>query len=276
MAIAIVEDLWSRIRAHIDDKIVAAEDAAASAEADRAVVEQAATSASWSGDRLTVLGATSPSLKGEKGEKGDPGDVLWSELTPALDGKADLVGGFVPTSQLPAVALTKPQVVSDRAGMLALTAQEGDVAVITAGADKGTYMLGSGSPTAFSSWVQLATPAGAVSSVNGQTGVVNLSASDVGAAPSSHTHTSAQVSDATSSPTASMVMKRDGAGRASVADPAKAGDVSTKNYVDVSIINAPKLHTWDGTGSWVAPANAGPNDLVLNTATKEIFSVQVV
>ena len=74
-----------------------AEAAADSAASDRVVVEQAATSASWSGDRLTVLGATSPSLKGPKGdpgEKGDPGDgtgdVLWSELKPALDGKADV------------------------------------------------------------------------------------------------------------------------------------------------------------------------------------------
>ena len=95
MAIAIVEELWTRIRAAIDDKIVAAEDAAASAEADRVVVEQAAMSASWSGDRLTVLGATSPPLMGPQGPEGPPGDsgdgtgdVLWSELNPILDGKA--------------------------------------------------------------------------------------------------------------------------------------------------------------------------------------------
>lgn len=97
----------------------AAKDAAASAEADREVVEQAATSASWEGDRLTVLGATSPPLTGEPGPEGvtphigengtwwvgetdtgvraqgpegapgdGSGDVLWSELDPILDGKA--------------------------------------------------------------------------------------------------------------------------------------------------------------------------------------------
>ena len=103
----------------ISTYVEAAEAAAASAEADRVVVEQAAMSASWSGDKLTVLGATSPPLTGEtgpagvtphvgangnwfvgetdtgaraQGEKGDPGDgsgdVLWSELNPVLDGKA--------------------------------------------------------------------------------------------------------------------------------------------------------------------------------------------
>lgn len=153
-------------------------------------------------------------------------------LQSALDGKASLVGGLVPTSQIPAVALTKPQVVSSRSAMLGLTAQEGDVAVITAGVDKGTYMLGSGSPAVFESWVALAAPTDAVTSVNGQTGVVNLSASNVGAAPSSHTHTSADITDAASAATASVVMKRDSSGRAQVADPAAAQDAATKAYVD--------------------------------------------
>ncbi|TVS29789.1 hypothetical protein [Corynebacterium sanguinis] len=112
---------------------------------------------------------------------------------PDLSLKADLVGGFVPTSQLPAVALTKPFVVANRAEMLALDAEEGDVAVITSGADRGTYMLGTGSPSTFSSWVALVSPDDAVTSVNGQTGVVNLTAANVGAAPASHTHTMAQV-----------------------------------------------------------------------------------
>lgn len=114
----------------------------------------------------------------------------------AAASKADLVGGQVPTSQIPAVALTKPNVVSDRTAMLALTAEEGDVAVITTGADKGTYMLGTDAPTTFSSWIKLATPDGSVSSVNGQTGVVNLTAQEVGAAPSSHEHQARDVWDA--------------------------------------------------------------------------------
>lgn len=111
-------------------------------------------------------------------------------------GKADLVEGRVPSSQIPGVALTKPQVVSDRAGMLGLTAEEGDVAVITEGDDKGTYMLGDGDPSVFESWVRLASPDSAVSSVNGQTGDVNLSASNVGAAPSFHEHQARDVWDA--------------------------------------------------------------------------------
>lgn len=47
-----------------------------------------------------------------------------------------------------------------------------------------------------------------------------------------HSHTSAQVSDATAVATASMVIKRDAAGRASVVDPSAATDIATKNYVD--------------------------------------------
>ena len=103
MAMTIVEELWTRIRAAIDDKIIAATTAAESAEADRVVVEQAAMSASWSGDRLTVLGAMSPPLtgpqgpEGPKGDSGDgTGDVLWSELNPILDGKANV--GDVPVT----------------------------------------------------------------------------------------------------------------------------------------------------------------------------------
>lgn len=190
-------------------------------------------------------------------------------LQSALDGKAALVGGLIPTSQLPAVALTKPQVVSDRAGMLALTAQEGDVAVITSGTDKGTYMLGPGASTNFASWVALAAPTDAVTSVNGQTGVVQLAAGDVGAAPSSHTHTSAQVSDATAAATASMVMKRDSAGRAQVADPAAAKDIANKGWVDANkaqkLNDAWAVYTTDGNGNVVPEkyaTGATPNTFV--------------
>lgn len=111
-------------------------------------------------------------------------------LQTALDDKADLIGGFIPTSQIPAVALSQRTVVADRAAMLALSAQEGDVAVVSTPGDpdKGTYMLGSGDPTVFSSWTLLVAPDDVVSSVNGQNGAVVLDASDVGAAPTSHSH----------------------------------------------------------------------------------------
>ena len=37
---------------------------------------------------------------------------------------------------------------------------------------------------------------------------------------------------------------------------------------------APKMHVWDGEGTWVAPAGAGPNDTVLNLSSGEIHSVE--
>ncbi|WP_050749929.1 hypothetical protein [Corynebacterium glutamicum] len=121
---------------------------------------------------------------------------LAQDVKDQINGKADLVGGKVPTSQIPEVALTKPFSVASRTALLALDAQEGDIGIITAGADKGTYILGSGPANVFSSWVQLAVSADApVQSVNGQTGTVVLSAENVGASPTGHTHTSADIVD---------------------------------------------------------------------------------
>lgn len=101
-------------------------------------------------------------------------------LPDSLDGKADLQDGKVVTSQIPAVSLIKPRRVANRAAMLALTAEEGDVAVITGTSDKGTYMLGEGPSTDFASWVAFVAPDDLVSSVNGQTGVVVLGKTNVG------------------------------------------------------------------------------------------------
>lgn len=107
--------------------------------------------------------------------------ALLSELVSGLSDKADLVGGVVPTSQIPGVALTTGQAVANRAAMLALTnVQEGDIVAITAGADKGTYLLGPGSPSTFASWLLLSSPTDVVLSVNGQNGTVVLGKSDVG------------------------------------------------------------------------------------------------
>lgn len=76
-----------------------------------------------------------------------------------------------------------------------------------------------------------------------------------------HTHTSSQVSDAASAATASMVMKRDAAGRAQVADPSVAADIATKNYVDnASALNIPL--TQKGAASGVPSLDATSGLLV--------------
>ena len=157
--------------------------AAGSAGAAKTDADRAKTEADRAAETVSsgVPDATA-TTKGKVALAGDLAGTADAPTVPKLASKADLVGGLVPTSQLPAVALTKPHVVPDRAAMLSLPAQEGDVCVVTGTADKGTYMLGSGAPTSFSSWVRLSTPDAPVSSVNGQTGVVNLTAENVGAA----------------------------------------------------------------------------------------------
>lgn len=148
--------------------------------------------------------------------------------------KADLANGQVPTSQLPAVALTKPQVVGDRSSMLQLAAEEGDVAVVTQGEDKGTYMLGDGDKSQFESWVKLSTPDGGVTSVNGQTGVVNLSARDVGAASADDL---AGKADGQSSyeKTGDTVARRWNDGTLQVGEPKSGYHAATKSYVDTAL-----------------------------------------
>lgn len=58
------------------------EEAARSAKADADRAERVASTTSWSGDKLTVFGKTSPSLRGPKG---DPGDVSKAQLDTAIE-----------------------------------------------------------------------------------------------------------------------------------------------------------------------------------------------
>jgi hypothetical protein len=91
---------------------------------------------------------------------------------PSLDG-----GGKVPSSQLPAIAITDTFVVGSQAAMLALTAETGDVAVRT---DLNrSFILDGADPSVLANWQELATPTDAVLSVNGETGAVSLAAADI-------------------------------------------------------------------------------------------------
>ena len=110
-------------------------------------------------------------------------------LDAALSQKADLDGtGHVPTSQLPSLSLTTAVSVANRSAMLALSTtqvQPGDICVITATSDKGSYILTATDPSLFGNWTKLVAPDDLVQSVNGQAGTVVLGASDVGARSSS-------------------------------------------------------------------------------------------
>jgi hypothetical protein len=77
---------------------------------------------------------------------------------------------LVPTNHLPPLAITDVHVVADATERLALTVQEGDVAIQT---DDSTSWIYSGT-----AWVQFST-GGAVLSVNGQTGTVSLDTDDI-------------------------------------------------------------------------------------------------
>jgi Pectate lyase superfamily protein len=84
----------------------------------------------------------------------------------------------IPSSQLPAIAITNTFVVGSEAAMLALSANVGDVAVRT---DLNrSYVLATADPSVLGHWQELLAP-GEVLSVNGQTGAVSLTAADVGA-----------------------------------------------------------------------------------------------
>src|SRR5215217_79222 len=96
----------------------------------------------------------------------------------ALDLKADLVGGLIPSSQLPAIAISTPQTAASQAAQLALTTQEGDVVIRTD--EHKTYMRNAGTSGTMTDFTYLDTPADAVTSVNGNIGTVVLAKGDIG------------------------------------------------------------------------------------------------
>lgn len=81
--------------------------------------------------------------------------------------------GKVPSTQLPAIAITETFVVASQAAMLALTAQVGDVAVRTD--INANFILQTEPASTLGNWVQLAAPPSSVTSVDGRTGTVTLS-----------------------------------------------------------------------------------------------------
>jgi hypothetical protein len=86
-------------------------------------------------------------------------------------------GSLVPAAYLPPLAISQSFVVASQSAMLALTAERGDVAIRT-DLNK-SFILATDSPVTLADWKELLTPASAVTSVNGQTGAVTLTTSNI-------------------------------------------------------------------------------------------------
>ncbi len=99
----------------------------------------------------------------------------------ATSGSAsDITTGTLPSSVLPALAINDTFVVASQAAMLALTAQRGDIAKRT-DLNGQAFVLQTDSPSTLADWISLNTTSD-VTSVNGQTGTVVVTKSDVGLA----------------------------------------------------------------------------------------------
>jgi hypothetical protein len=91
---------------------------------------------------------------------------------PLLDSNGKLsIGVF------PGIALNDTFVVASQVAMLALSAETGDIAVRTDLSK--TFILKGSDPTVLGDWQELLTPTDAVSSVNGMTGVVSLTTTNI-------------------------------------------------------------------------------------------------
>jgi hypothetical protein len=154
----------------------------------------------------------------------------------AVSGIASLdAGGKVPAAQLPDIAISNTFVVVSQAAMLALTAEVGDVAVRT-DVNK-TFILKTAGASTLANWQELLTPTDAVTSVDGQTGVVDLSGNYVNV-----------TGDTMSGALAMGTNKITGLGT-----PTNSADAATKNYVDTTAI-APSNLT--GVITSVGPATS--------------------
>lgn len=124
-----------------------------------------------------VSGGAVDSVNGQTGVVTLTAADVGAASTSALAAKADLVGGVIPSAQIPAIAITDTYTVATQAAMLALSAQRGDVAIRTDISK--AYILSTDSPATLADWKEIVAP-GQVVSVAGKTGVVTLTPSDAG------------------------------------------------------------------------------------------------
>ena len=191
-----------------------------------------------------VLGAGDVGL-GNVDNTSDADKPISTATQTALDAKADLVDGHIPTSQIPAIAITEfLGSVGSETDMLALVGQPGDWCLRT---DKAVgYVIIGADPSDIADWEAFTVPGSAVTSINTQVGDVVLGASDVGAATAAQGATA----DSAVQPTDSIDILAD-------------VDISTTAPTDGQAL------IWDNAGGKFVPGEAGLVDSV-NGATGDV------
>ena len=100
-------------------------------------------------------------------------------VTTYASNASNVTTGTLPSNVIPDLAISTVQVVASESAMLALTTQEGDTVVRTDAS--ATYIHNGGSAGTMADFTELATPAGGVTSVNGESGpTVVLTQDDIG------------------------------------------------------------------------------------------------
>ncbi|ODT38038.1 MAG: hypothetical protein ABS55_01730 [Lautropia sp. SCN 70-15] len=155
-------------------------------------------------------------------------------LDATLAAKASLVGGKVPESQLPAIAITDVFSVATQAAMLALTAERGDVAV-RSDLNK-SFALAAEPASTLANWIELRTPTDAVLSVAGKTGAVTLAKADVGLGNVDNTSDASK--PVSTAQAAAFALKVDTATLSAVAAPNKTPIAGATGKLDQSWFSA--------------------------------------
>lgn len=201
-----------------------------------------------------------------------------SKDTGTTSGTIPVLGtdGKLPSSVIPASAITDTFVVSSESAMLGLTnAKVGDVCVRT-DINK-SFILKEEPYSTLANWQELLTPTDAVTSVNSQTGAVVLTASDVSALPSSTKYgaslsvsgTSVQLKDQDGNNLGSAITTQDTT--YSSATTSSAGLMPALNSSSVSTqTQSTKFLREDGT--WQAPSYTPTTSSVISNSTSALTS----